>query len=316
MSVETSKGKKGLRSKHSGSADASVAETRAQVEKLMSRIVAHVSYREAVRSEPKIIECLELYQQDMWDDEHAKAASAVKQAAEGGSGAGKGGGSSSSSKGAARATKKKRRESTAAKDAGALGRARDAGSGRSGKAASAKAGGASSSGDKDKGAQKHAGTYDFGELMKQAKTLQQFETTGRKPKKSKKGGKQQLSQRPETVDGSTGFRERSHSVAAGSLDDLDHVGGGAKKNWGRARRLSLPSNRSDFRAARYNKNSYDANGNPLQVRTHTRTRTCTDDGRLEEAIAPRLSSRAHGDVSQKKRAAMVPTKEKIKWERC
>ena len=70
MSKKEGKALKSLKS--SGRRGESVQENRTYVERLVRRIVEHVSYREAVRSEPKIIECLELYQQDLWDDEHCK----------------------------------------------------------------------------------------------------------------------------------------------------------------------------------------------------------------------------------------------------
>ena len=70
MSKKEGKALKSLKS--SGRRGESVQENRTYVERLVRRIVEHVSYREAVRSEPKIIECLELYQQDLWEGEHCK----------------------------------------------------------------------------------------------------------------------------------------------------------------------------------------------------------------------------------------------------
>ena len=70
----------------------------------------------------------------------------------------------------------------------------------------------------------HSGMYDLGALMKEAKTLQQFETTGKKPKKSKKI-KQQQQLRPDTVDGSVNFRERSQSVSHIDVETSGRGGG-------------------------------------------------------------------------------------------
>ena len=233
MSKKEGKALKSLKS--SGRRGESVQENRTYVERLVRRIVEHVSYREAVRSEPKIIECLELYQQDLWEGEHCKreASQAEKKVA----------GASTSAR--ASGTKKKRGGATnASRERGLKARERK-------KAA-----------DSDRGADeptakradKHSGVYNFGALMKQAKTLQEFETTGKKPKAKKKERK-----RPDTID-SPGFRERSASVV-----QTDSGAFSAKKTWGKARRLSLPTHgsRTDYRAARYN-SSHDASGNPLQ----------------------------------------------------
>lgn len=240
----------------------SAQENRTYVERLVKRIVEHVSYREAVRCEPKIIECLELYQQDMWECEHNKRELAALEKKKGSekarpsrngnskkkrsgqnqlSGSASAGSTTASAPSSSRPSLKERRAS--------LRERRRAGEDTTGTAR----GDGHGAGPAD--TKQHSGVYNFGALMKQAKTLQEFETTGKKPKKTKKERK-----RPDTVDNSVGFRERSQSVSHSSDGNL------GKKGWGKARRLSLPTagSRTDYRAARYNSSNYDSNGNPLQ----------------------------------------------------
>ncbi|QDZ22968.1 hypothetical protein HOP50_09g55110 [Chloropicon primus] len=245
----------------------SAQENRTYVEKLMRRIVEHVAYREAVRSEPKIIECLELYQQDLWEGEHNKReamllekksvtsssarghgsnrAEASKKKRIGGNGLNSTTTTAAATRGGAPASKLLQRNGRqASKERKERTRERKKVDAPGGDGANGITGGSGHS----------TGVYNFGALMKEAKTLQEFETTGKKPKKSKKERK-----RPESVDGSGLFRERSASVA-----QVD-TSFSAKKAWSKARRLSLPTqaSRTDYRAARYN-NKHDTNGNPLQ----------------------------------------------------
>ena len=223
----------------------SMSENRNYSERLVKRIVEHVAYREAVRREPKIVECLELYQQDMWEDEHLKKAEKLAQQ------------QSKSTTKKKRTTHKSSSTSSNRENGHAHTRQQAPAKGKDKVKSSMTSSSSSSSSALPRStssASGHSGMYDFGELMKQAKTLQQFETTGKKPKKSKKN------RRPDTVDGSVGFRERSQSVA-----HIEDVGSGKSGRGGSRlqRRMSVPS-RSDYRAARYS-NSLDSEGSSVQT---------------------------------------------------
>ena len=267
MSIESGSTKRRtLRSSRSSNSsslkgDGALSESRSYAERLVRRMVEHVAYKEAVRSEPKIIECLELYQQDLWDSENASTSS--------------GNVSNTSGKGnnhlaaAVEERASTRREKSEKQQSNGRGTKKKTSSSRKSASKSDKNDGshASVNGKKEKDGgrastkgssknAKHSGLYDLSALMKEAKTLQQFETTGKKPKKSKKGSRHQ--QRPDTVDGSmSSFRERSASVAHVHQDEGNHGNGSGsgKRNWSKVRRMSVPSTRSDYRAARYNSSS-------------------------------------------------------------